>query len=139
MRGAVHMQITTIGLDIAKNVFQVLADETEKWRKAPIERIRRLFQTLNSMSPFRSFWSASGILIPKQANFVHRIFERNSLGPFDWNEILHLLRIGYVSAVIFRTAQSLGRQLLFTVDHNPEVRRRGDVPLDVEVLRADVA
>jgi transposase len=23
MRGAVHMQITTIGLDIAKNVFQV--------------------------------------------------------------------------------------------------------------------
>ena len=23
MRGAVHMQITTVGLDIAKNVFQV--------------------------------------------------------------------------------------------------------------------
>src|SRR5664280_2077230 len=31
MRGAVHMQITTIGLDIAKNVFQVHGiDATEK-------------------------------------------------------------------------------------------------------------
>jgi hypothetical protein len=31
MRGAVHMQITTIGLDIAKNVFQVHGiDASEK-------------------------------------------------------------------------------------------------------------
>jgi len=31
MRGAVHMQITTIGLDIAKDVFQVHGiDATEK-------------------------------------------------------------------------------------------------------------
>jgi hypothetical protein len=30
MRGAVHMQITTIGLDIAKNVFQVSRDRQQR-------------------------------------------------------------------------------------------------------------
>jgi transposase len=31
MRGAIHMQVTTIGLDLAKNVFQVHGiDATEK-------------------------------------------------------------------------------------------------------------
>ena len=59
LRRAVHMQITTIGLDIAKNVFQVHGiDSSEKVvvRKQP--RRSQILAFFKALSPCLWFWRA---------------------------------------------------------------------------------
>jgi hypothetical protein len=102
-------------------------DECLHWLSSSLDGIelrKSFFQTFDSVSPLGGFRRAGGVLVPKQANFVNRVFERNSLGPFDGNEVFHLLGIIHEATMLFRAAQPLGCQLLLAVDHDPEVRRR---------------
>ena len=56
MRGAVHMQVTTIGLDIAKNVFQIHGiDATEQ--VVVTKRLRR-GQVFRFFEDWSRAWSA---------------------------------------------------------------------------------
>ena len=56
MRGAVHMQVTTIGLDIAKNVFQVHGIDAAE--KVVVRKQLRRRQVLAFFKAFRRALSA---------------------------------------------------------------------------------
>ena len=56
MRGAVHMQITTIGLDIAKNVFQVHGIDVIE--RVIVRKQLRRGQVMKFFEALRLAWSA---------------------------------------------------------------------------------
>ena len=61
------------------------------------------FQPFHSVPPFRSGGFANGIRNAEETDFMNRLFQRHSLQPSDWYEVLALIRIIEELSVVFAT------------------------------------
>src|ERR1700720_4672472 len=127
MRGAVHMQITTIGLDIAKNVFQVHGiDITEKVVVRKRLRRRQVLEFFKALPPClvgieacatAHYWARELTKLGHQvrlmpAKDVKAYVKRNKNDAADAEAICEAVRRPTMRFVQVKSAEQQGRLML---------------------------